>query len=258
MPLRLLLYIARIYEKITGDKDLYREKRIPLPLPEFIVLYNGTAPYPDEGILKLSNSFSDPSELGLSKPDFLPLELVVKVYNINKGRNEPIIKRCKTLEGYSDFIAKVREYEGQVKIRDEAMKMAINDCIKNDILRDFLEVHASEVINMLLTEWNWDDALAVREEEGREEGREEGEARKAEEIARNALGLSEILCKWHLIFRTEPVHCQIKSRTDSARFPNAELASSTSPRRNGTPPWKRPALSRRPAPRAWKPRWKRR
>jgi predicted transposase YdaD len=26
---------------------------------------------------------------------------------------------------------------------------------------------------MLFTEWNWDDALAVREEEGREEGREE-------------------------------------------------------------------------------------
>jgi predicted transposase/invertase (TIGR01784 family) len=44
---------------------------------------------------------------------------------------------------------------------------------------------------MLLTEWNWDDALAVSKEEGweegREEGREEGEVRKAEEIAKNAL-----------------------------------------------------------------------
>jgi predicted transposase/invertase (TIGR01784 family) len=27
---------------------------------------------------------------------------------------------------------------------------------------------------MLFTEWNWDDALAVRYAEGREEGREEG------------------------------------------------------------------------------------
>jgi predicted transposase YdaD len=43
----------------------------------------------------------------------------------------------------------------------------------------FLELHSSEVYNMLFTEWNWDDALAVRFEEGREEGREE--------IARNAL-----------------------------------------------------------------------
>jgi len=31
---------------------------------------------------------------------------------------------------------------------------------------------------MLMTEWNWDDALAVRFEEGREEGREDV-ARKA-------------------------------------------------------------------------------
>jgi hypothetical protein len=48
MPLRLLLYIAKIYEKITEAKDIYRGKRLPVPLPEFIVLYNGTAPYPDE------------------------------------------------------------------------------------------------------------------------------------------------------------------------------------------------------------------
>ena len=44
---------------------------------------------------------------------------------------------------------------------------------------------------MLLAEWNMDDALAVRYEEGREEGMEEGhkegmeEGRKA--VARNAL-----------------------------------------------------------------------
>jgi predicted transposase/invertase (TIGR01784 family) len=138
------------------------------------VLYNGIDKYPDEKILKLSDAFSDPSELGLSKADFLSLELIVKVYNINKGHNDPIIRRCKTLEGYSTFIAKVREYEKKVKAREEAMKMAVSDCIKNNILKDFLEAHASEVVNMLYTEWNWDDALAVREEEGIEKGIEKG------------------------------------------------------------------------------------
>ncbi|MDR1932876.1 MAG: Rpn family recombination-promoting nuclease/putative transposase [Spirochaetales bacterium] len=170
MPLRLLMYIAKIYEKITGSKDIYREKKIPLPWPVFIVLYNGTSAYPDEKILKLSDSFNDISGPGLVKPDCSSLELVVRVYNINKGHNMPLIRRCKTLDGYSSFIAKVREYEETVKIRAEAMKMAIKYCIKHNILKDFLEAHASEVINMLLTEWDWDDALAVREEEGREEG----------------------------------------------------------------------------------------
>jgi predicted transposase YdaD len=36
---------------------------------------------------------------------------------------------------------------------------------------------------MLFTEWNWDDALAVRYEEGKEEGKED----RDKEIAFNAL-----------------------------------------------------------------------
>jgi hypothetical protein len=175
MPLRILLYIARIYEGITAKRDIYREKRIPLPFPEFIVLYNGTAPYPDEHILRLSDAFLDPGELRLGGGNFLPLELAAKVYNINNGHNEAILKRSKTLGAYSFFIATVREYEQRVKSRDEAMKLAVNECIEKGILREFLESHGTEVINMLMTEWNWDDAFAVQREEGREEGRTEGQ-----------------------------------------------------------------------------------
>jgi predicted transposase YdaD len=51
--------------------------------------------------------------------------------------------------------------------------MAVKDCIEHNILKDFLETHATEVMNMLITEWNWDDAFAVQREEGREEGRKE-------------------------------------------------------------------------------------
>jgi hypothetical protein len=173
MPLRLLMYIVKIYEKMTGERDIYREKQIPLPRPEFIVLYNGKAPYPDETILKLSDSFHDPEELGLKKSGQFALDLIVKVYNINQGHNGPLIRRCKTLEGYSAFIAKVREYEEKNKSREEAMKMAIKECIEGGILKEVLETHAREVFNMLITEWNWDDAKAVWQEEGREEGREE-------------------------------------------------------------------------------------
>ncbi|MDR1901488.1 MAG: hypothetical protein LBQ88_04290, partial [Treponema sp.] len=51
------------------------------------------------------------------------------------------------------------------------------------ILEGFLKEHGSEVVNMLFTEWNWDDALAVRYEEGKEEGKED----RDKEIAFNAL-----------------------------------------------------------------------
>jgi predicted transposase/invertase (TIGR01784 family) len=64
-------------------------------------------------------------------------------------------------------------------------------CQKHDILKEFLKLHAGEVLSMLYTEWNWDDALAVAREEAREDGREEGmeKGRITEklEIARNLL-----------------------------------------------------------------------
>jgi len=42
----------------------------------------------------------------------------------------------------------------------------------NQHLLYFLERHASEVLNMLFTEWNLDDAIAVAREEAHEDGRE--------------------------------------------------------------------------------------
>ena len=42
--------------------------------------------------------------------------------------------------------------------------------MEQNILKDFLEENSSEVMNMLITEWNWDDAREVWREEGREEG----------------------------------------------------------------------------------------
>ncbi|MDR1445221.1 MAG: Rpn family recombination-promoting nuclease/putative transposase [Treponema sp.] len=174
MPLRILLYIARIYETIIAKRSIYREKRVSLPYPEFIVLYNGTAPCGDEYVLNLSDAFTSPGELSLSKGEYLPLELKVKVYNINRGHNEGILRRSKTLEGYSYFIDTIRKYEEAGTGRDDAMKLAVEECIGDGVLKVFLEQHGSEVVNMLMTEWNWDEALEVREEEGLERGLEQG------------------------------------------------------------------------------------
>jgi predicted transposase/invertase (TIGR01784 family) len=42
------------------------------------------------------------------------------------------------------------------------------------MIKQFLETHSAEVLNMLMTEWNLEDALVVEREEGREEGWEKG------------------------------------------------------------------------------------
>jgi predicted transposase/invertase (TIGR01784 family) len=179
MALRLLIYIARIYEKIIGDKNIYSSKLIRIPQPEFFVLYNGVSPYPDAEVLKLSDAFEKRETLGIPEKEIPVLELAVKVININEGRNESIAKRCETLGGYTRFIGKVREYEKESGSLEEGIRRAIKYCREHNVLREFLEENGTEVINMLMTEWNWDDALAVRYEEGREE--------RQDEIARNLL-----------------------------------------------------------------------
>jgi len=182
MPLRLLIYIAHIYEKIIDRSLLYRTKLEKIPTPEFIVLYNGKEPYPDRSTLRLSDAFKKVCGLlGVENPA-PSLELVVQVYNINNGHNAEILEKSRTLGGYSVFVGKVREY-AQTLTLEEAMKEAVKYCMDNDILKTFLETHSSEVFNMLLTEWDTEEAKLVWREEGREEGREERDM----EIIRNAL-----------------------------------------------------------------------
>ena len=54
--------------------------------------------------------------------------------------------------------------------RSSAIIQAIDDCIRGDVLKSFLERHASEVRNMLFGKWDWDIAKEVWQEEAREDG----------------------------------------------------------------------------------------
>ena len=136
--------------------------------------------------MRLSTAYKNINGLKLHEGGVLPLELVVQVYNINHRRNSEILARSKILENYSIFIKKINEYKKEMPI-EESVKAAVKYCIEHDILKHFLEKNASEIENMLLTEWNLDDALEVAREEAWDEGREQGFSQGREAIARNAL-----------------------------------------------------------------------
>ena len=55
-----------------------------------------------------------------------------------------------------------------------AVTNAVKFCEDNHILQPFLADHASEVFNMLTTEFNMEDAISIWKEEGREEGLAQG------------------------------------------------------------------------------------
>ncbi len=169
ITVRFVMYYARELEKEISSENIYRRSRIPIPAPECIVLYNGTDPAPDEQILHLSSSF-------IEQPS-IPVEFSVRIVNINKGHNPEMMAKSKSLSDYSTFIDYVRQNQHAGMKLDEAIRQAVLTCQREDIMQPFLTKHASEVENMLLTEWNWEDAMSAERKEGKAEGMAEGIAK---------------------------------------------------------------------------------
>lgn len=135
------------------------------------MFYNGDAPFPTEDIMRLSEAY-------LEKTDTPMLELEVKVININLPVNHKLLKQCRPLYEYSWFIQHIKDYMAQEKNLDKALKKTIEDCEREGIMVDFVRKHGSEAVNMLFTQWNLEDALEVRYEEGLEDGEEKGKMLK--------------------------------------------------------------------------------
>jgi hypothetical protein len=170
MPLRFLLYMARVYERTVESDALYRRALRKVPTPEFIVVYNGRGPYPDKKVLRLSDAFVGETE----KP---ALELVATVHNIAAGHSRVTLSRSRALSDYAAFVSAVEGRRAAGLSLDEAVTEAVRECRRRGIMAPYLESRGSEVLGMLLTEWNMEDALRVRGEEEREIGLAEGERR---------------------------------------------------------------------------------
>jgi hypothetical protein len=169
MPLRILLYLSRILEAMYDKDAVYKQSLVKIPRPEFVVLYNGEAAYPGEMTLKLSDAFKEAPPEYHSFGSYL--ELTVRVLNINEGQNADIVKQSEELFGYVRVVSMIRANVNAGMLLTEAVTKAVNECISQGILAEFLRENSKEVINMLTEEWSLERAVVV----GREEGREEGE-----------------------------------------------------------------------------------
>ena len=169
MPLRFLEYITKIYEKLVPSKNRYFKKMIPLPNPEFYVIYNGTDDYPVEKTLRLSDAFknSDSQKDKGKNNEKISLELFVKVFNINKGRNTKLLMKCIPLSGYARLVELVLEQKSCNN--PNAVDDAVKQCIEEGILVDYFKYNSTEVRNMLIGEYNYEDDIAAQRQEEREQ-----------------------------------------------------------------------------------------
>ena len=146
IPLRDLFYISAEYQKLVNKKSLYSSVLQKVPAPYFIVFYNGTEREEEYW----ENSLSEAYENLTGEPR---LELKVITLNINEGHNKELMEQCRTLREYAQYVAKVRKYTKEMSL-DEAVERAVNECIQEGILEDFLRANRAEVIAMSIFEYN--------------------------------------------------------------------------------------------------------
>jgi hypothetical protein len=144
------------------DVNVYGRKRVLIPTPKFLVFYNGKEERPDVEEFKLSDSY----EIQTDDP---ALELKATVLNINLGHNQELLNTCKTLKEYSIFVEKLRRYSEQMTVKQASLK-AINECIQEGVLEEFLMENKAEVIYMNIFEYNEEKVLRMTKEEGYEMG----------------------------------------------------------------------------------------
>ena len=60
MPLRGLFYFSTLYKKYVAENniDIYSSKRAQIPIPRYIIFYNGRQEMPERCTLRLSDAFS--------------------------------------------------------------------------------------------------------------------------------------------------------------------------------------------------------
>ena len=81
------------------------------------------------------------------------LELIVTVLNVNEGHNAELMQHCNTLNEYAQYVAKVRHYAADMSL-DQAVERAVDECVREGILAEFLTRNRNEVISMSIFEYD--------------------------------------------------------------------------------------------------------
>lgn len=80
---------------------------------------------------------------------------------------------CRTLKDYVEYTSRIRRYAETMDLK-KAVERAIDECIREGILSEFLSHNRAEAKKMSIYEYDEERHMRQTKEEGREEGREEG------------------------------------------------------------------------------------
>ena len=167
MPVRGLMYFGNLYDSYikTNELNIYGTKLQEIPTPQYVVFYNGQEDSEAVVELKLSDAFINKSKGGF--------EWTAVVYNLNNGKNDGLLERCRPLSEYMELINRIRENQKSGMDIKAAVDVAVDSCITDGIMADFLTKHKAEVMSVCLTEFDEKVFVAGMKEEGKIEDRVE-------------------------------------------------------------------------------------
>lgn len=166
LTLRFLFYVSDLFSSLTRDSNLYGRKGVRLPAPRFLIFYNGEEETEERKVLRLS-------ELYAVQEDQPALELEAVLLNINPGYNEKPKQDCPILGEYVTYTTKVRQYAKEMELT-QAVERAMEECIREGILADFLQKNRSEAKKVSIYEYDAERHIRMEREEAMEEGMEKG------------------------------------------------------------------------------------
>ena len=133
---------------------------------------NGEDAKPERMVLKLSDMYE-------TKDREAKLELEAVMLNISGDNNTGLKEACRTLKEYAIYTDKIRLYAKSMPLSD-AVDRAIDSCIREGVLEEFLRKHKAEAKEMSIFEY--DQEKHMRQE--REAAWEDGHAAGARETAK--------------------------------------------------------------------------
>ena len=167
MAVRFLMYLAKTYQDyiVANEMDNYGTARLILPRPEFVVVYTGKDRLDVED-MKLSDSYICEG--------IAPIELRVKIINSGNVRQNIIQEYIGFCQTFDQFKKEAKNNKDKLN----ALKMTIEYCISEGILKDILLVKKKEVEDIMMTVFSQEQAmefaLKAKYREGIEKGIEKG------------------------------------------------------------------------------------
>jgi hypothetical protein len=121
MPIRGLMYYGNLYNSYIDTRNLpiHGSALVKLPTPNYVVFYNGTSKREPIEKLKLSDAF-------ITEDSNHEFEWTATMINLNKGKNEELLSKCKPLSDYMTLINKINCYKKTEATLRNAVDSAIN------------------------------------------------------------------------------------------------------------------------------------